>query len=235
MEPFDYLQNNANEMATVVETYLVEETTDLIYDNDKLNKWNELVAELNLEGQNHIRQTDKSPIPFLSMNAELKATFSTLCPSKISIDKYNLSSIPLEILDLVKLSNNEKYFSEVEIWYDEKQKDPLCVGVNAPWRVNEHGGNFWGTEEFKTKEECQKAIDEHELDNKKFKPYQLSWQAKYWLIGRWADVKQSLSELKARAKERFIFEKKNQLSKEILDKKRELEDLELNANLTFGI
>jgi hypothetical protein len=30
MKPFDYLKQNASEMATVVETYLVEETADLI-------------------------------------------------------------------------------------------------------------------------------------------------------------------------------------------------------------
>jgi hypothetical protein len=35
MEPFDYLKQNASEMATVVETYLVEETADLIYDGEK--------------------------------------------------------------------------------------------------------------------------------------------------------------------------------------------------------
>jgi len=42
------LTKNSNEMKTVVETYLIEETVELIYDNDKLDKWNDLVSKLDL-------------------------------------------------------------------------------------------------------------------------------------------------------------------------------------------
>ena len=40
------LQNNSSEMKTVVETFIIEETADLIYDNEQLDKWNELVDKL---------------------------------------------------------------------------------------------------------------------------------------------------------------------------------------------
>jgi len=232
MKPF--LEKNSNDMATEVETYLVEETVDLIYDNEKLTRWNDLVAELGLTGQNTIRKTDKSPIPFLSMNDVIKATFETLCPSKVEITEYSATSIPLEILDLVKLSNNEEYFGGIEIWYDEKQKDPLCVGYSASWLVDNKDGNkieSYGT--FKTKKLCEEFISANNLTD--CNPYNYSYQKKYWLIGRWSDMKQTLSELKAKAKERFVFEHKNSLLKEIKDKQKEMDDLELTANTTFGI
>ncbi|MFA5234148.1 MAG: hypothetical protein WC390_07095 [Sulfurimonas sp.] len=44
------LNKNSNEMKTIVETFIIEETAELIYDNDKLDKWNELVDTLGLQG-----------------------------------------------------------------------------------------------------------------------------------------------------------------------------------------
>lgn len=234
MEPIDYLKQNAPEMATVVETYLVEETVDLIYDNEKLDKWNELVSELGLTGQNAIRCPEKSPIPFMPMNQQLYTTFETLCPRKVSIDKYNASTIPVEILDLVRLSNKEQYFGGIEIWYDEQQKDPVCVAYSGSWRIQDGNRNFHKDQTgFRTKELCEQYISEHEYEN--CTPYDMTWGRNYWLIGRWADVKQSFAELKARAKERFIFEKKTNLLQEIKKNQRELDDLESSADLSFGI
>jgi hypothetical protein len=119
---------NNSSMATVVETFIVEETSNLIHDGDALKKWNEKVEELGLEGQKTVVVADKSPIPFLWMNEALIATFETLCPSKIEVEKYDKTPIPLEILDLVALSKKEQYFQCIEIWYNEKEKDPVCIG-----------------------------------------------------------------------------------------------------------
>lgn len=232
MEPFDYLQKNANDMATVVETYLVEETVDLIYDGEKLDKWNNLVAELGLEGQNKIRQPEKSPIPFQPMNEQLKNTFDVLCPTKVNVENYNESSIPVEILDLVALSKREGYFNRIQIWYDEKQKDPLCVGLINEWGVTKPDGTFKITQMW-SKKEAEDYIQTNELVD--HKPYELTWNSKRWLIGRWADVKKSFKELKEMAKERFMFEQKTAILQEIKKQQRELEDLELSANVKFGM
>jgi hypothetical protein len=232
MEAFDYLKQNANDMATVVETYLVEETVDLIYDGEKLDKWNNLVAELGLKGQNSIRHPEKSPIPFQPMNEQLKATFETLCPTSVSVENYNASSIPVEILSLLSLSRKENYFHEIKIWYDEKQKDPVCLGIKHTYRIQDSKGHFHNdSTEFDSKQSCQDYINEKGIDGK---PYKM-WGEKYWLIGRWADVKKSFAELKAMAKERFMFEQKTSLLQEIKNKQRDLDDLELSANVKFGI
>lgn len=232
MEPFDYLEKNANDMATVVETYLVEETVDLIYDGEKLDKWNDLVAELGLKGQNSIRQPEKSPIPFQPMNEQLKATFEVLCPTKVDVENYNASSIPVEILSLLALSKKEGYFHEIKIWYDEKQKDPLCVGVKYVFRIIDVNNYLHkDSTEFDSEQACIAYIKDNGIEGK---PYRM-WGEKYWLIGRWADVKKSFAELKAMAKERFVFERKTSILQEIKTKQRELDDLELTANTTFGI
>ena len=123
------LSNNNQSMATVVETFLIEETINLIHDNEALQKWNDKVAELGLQGQQHVLTVkDKSPIPFMWMNNAIIATFETLCPTKVLVEKYDKTPIPLEILDLVSLSKNEGYFYKMEIWYNEQEKNPVCVG-----------------------------------------------------------------------------------------------------------
>lgn len=198
------LQNNNQSMQTVVETFLVEETMNLIHDNDSLILWNEKVDQLGLQGQKEIVKTEKSPIPYLWMNNALVATFETLCPTKVNIEKYNRTAIPLEILDLVAMSRNEKHFDFVQIWFNEVDKDPVCIGFTVP-------------EENKNQSEW----------------YQVYYSQKY-LIGRWADVKASLDTLIKKARLVFIANTKSEHEKSIRDHQRNIEDLEHTANGKFG-
>lgn len=122
------MNNNNSSMATVVETFYVEETINLIHDNEALAKWNEKVAELGLEGQKAVIVADKSPVPFLWMNDALIATFETLCPTKAKIQEYNKTPIPVELLDTVSLCVKEQYFDKIEVWFNEKDKDPVIIG-----------------------------------------------------------------------------------------------------------
>lgn len=198
------IQNNNQSMKTVVETFLVEETIDLIHDNEKLDKWNAIVNELQLEGQKTIVKEDKSPIPFLWMNSGLIATFKTLCPTSVDVKNYNKTPIPVEILDLVALSLKENYFDFIEIWYNEREKDPVCIGLKTqPEYVNK---DDW---------------------------YRRCFSEKY-LIGRWADVKESLDTLVKKAKALYIESIKSQAKQKIRDAQRELEDAEFKADQEFG-
>lgn len=191
-------------MKTVVETYLVEETIDLIHDADSLQKWGDLVAHLGLTGQTQVQKDEKSPIPFLWMNKSLIEMFSILCPSKVPIESYSKMPIPLEILDLVALSKREDYFYKIEIWFDEKTPDPVCIGYRES--VESNGKDKW----------------------------YLDYYAERYLIGRWSDVKASFAELIERAKKRFISEKSNELRRKIKDATRELEDIEDSADRLLG-
>lgn len=199
------LHNNNQSMATVVETFLVEETINLIHDGEALQKWNDRIDELGLEGQKEVLVVkDKSPIPFMWMNDALIATFETLCPTKVLVEKYNKTPIPLEILDLVALSKREGYFFKMEIWYNEKDKDPACIGFAEDTSRNDSDG--W----YKTH------------------------YAKKYLIGRWADVKASLDSLTAKARQIFILDTKSNAEQTIRDAKRRIEDVEQLADNRFG-
>lgn len=118
-------------MKTVVETFIMEETQELLHDNEKLDQWNEYVSELGLSGQTKIRTVDKAPIPYLYMNTAMVNVFSTLCPVKVKIEAYDKTPIPVEILSLVAMSKKEDHFLKVEIWYNDADPDPVCVGIRA--------------------------------------------------------------------------------------------------------
>lgn len=122
------MENNNQSMATVVETFYIAETVNLIHDNEALAKWNDKVTELGLQGQTEVVKTDKSPIPFLWMNAAVISTFQVLCPTKVDIKVYNKTPIPVELLEVVSLCVKENYFDAIKVWYNEKEKDPVIVG-----------------------------------------------------------------------------------------------------------
>lgn len=224
------LDNNNRAMNTQVETFIIEETAELIYDNEKLDRWNELVNELGLEGQTTIVRKDKSPIPFMHMKQGLINTFRTLCPRAVNVEAYNATPIPIEILDLVALSKREGYFDMIQIWYDERSPDPVCVGLMVEPYVSDHEEN---PRELKHRD--RKSLSEDEKASVKHWTWSPEWrtQAAY-LLGRWADVKQSFEELTERAIKRHKAERENYLRREIIRHQRELDDLQTEAFERFN-
>lgn len=191
-------------MKTIVETFIVEETSHLIYDNDALDKWNSVVDELGLKGQTNVIVKDKSPVPFLWMNSSLIETFRLLCPTRVLVEVYDKSPIPLEILQLLQLSVKEHYFDKIQIWYNETDKDPVCIGLKVK-------------PEYLNKEE-----------------YYWNVYSEKYLIGRWADVKASLDSLIALAKSVFIQSTTKEYEQKIRDYKRNIEDIQTEADRKFG-
>jgi hypothetical protein len=138
-----YTQNNSTQMRTVVETYVIEEVQELIYDNEKLQQWNDHVAELGLEGQKQLVKPEKSPIPFLFMNKRLVEVFETLCPTKEDIKKFGATPIPVEILGLVALAQREQYFKKIEVWYDNESPDPAVIGFVRGEGKETYMDSYW--------------------------------------------------------------------------------------------
>jgi hypothetical protein len=219
-------KNNSASMKTVVETYIIEETQELIYDNEKLDQWNNLVNELGLQGQTKIQAKDKSPIPFLHMKTSLVNVFLQLCPRRVDIKEYDKTPIPVEILDLAALSVKEQYFNKIEIWYDDKTPDPACIGIIGKWVI--YNSKYARLAEVPTESEALTWKDKPDYYSHYFEE-----TAKY-LIGRWADVKQSFEQLTAKAKALFVATQKSTIDKAIREEKRKLEDLEHDADVKFG-
>lgn len=214
-----YTQNNSLEMKTVVETFVTEETAELIYDGEQLDKWNDLVSELGLKGQSVIVQPKKSPIPFLYMKNGLINVFDTLCPLKVDIKEYDKTPIPVEILDLVALSKREGYFTRIEVWYDDKSPDPAVIGILRLF-------GEWGDYQYRTKEEASEKL------GKDIGSY--SYTENKYLLGKWADVKHTFSELKEMAKTRYLETRGAELRKAIKETQRQLDDIEQESVERFN-
>lgn len=217
-----------DKLPNVIETYLMEEVTELLYQDDKLDEWKKLTAELKLSGQASTTQPEKSPVPFIPMKRNLENVFSTLCPVHVEIGNYDISPIPLEILKLISMSVKEKYFQKIEIWYDEKELDPLAIGIIGYWRElswYDDSNKEIKNQEFKTKQAVLDAGGKHP---------EFHYKQKY-LIGRWGDVKQSFKQLSERAIERYMSQEKVLYERQIKDAERKIEDLKNNAIEMFTI
>jgi len=199
------LQNNNSSMQTTVETFYVSETINLIHDNEALATWNKKVEELGLEGQLQVlTKKDASPIPFLWMNSGIIATFETLCPTRVPIEKYDKTPIPVELLETVSLCKKEGYFDAIEVWYNEQEKDPVIVGY---------------------------VFDKGRTDEERWMKL---WYSKKYLIGRWADVKASLDTLTKKAMQIFRASEEVNIKQQIKDAQRRLEDLDTAVMSKFG-
>lgn len=222
------LSHNSETMATVVETFVIEETAELIYDGEALETWNNLVSELGLKGQTEIVKPEKSPIPFMHLKQGYVNMFKTLCPSNVDVSEYNKTPIPVEILKLIALSTNENYFDKLQIWYDDKNPDPVAVGITGYWYQSSWSNNRnkdLDGKRFKSKQECKDAGATSEIHFS---------EQEHYLIGKWADVKQSFEELKERAKTRFIEENGASYRSQIKYYQRQLNDLEEDVIKRFS-
>jgi len=130
----------------MVQTFIVEESKELIYDSDKIQEWKDKCLELGLDKQLELANPDKSPVPFECLNMVGFRVYETLCPAKTEYKTYNKTAIPLEVLSLIALSEKEGYFESIEIWYDDKTPDPIAIGriKNGQWNYNYYTIARWG-------------------------------------------------------------------------------------------
>lgn len=223
------LENQSTVMSTVVETFLVEEVTDLIHDVEQLERWGNLVDELGLTGQTKIAVKGKSPLPFLHMKKSLQNVFECLCPRKVPVETFSTTPIPVQILDLIALSKREGYFDNIEIWYDDKDPDPACVGMKFhKFYSQTNEGNLKNT--FNTKAEAKEDM----VTNGWLEREPYGTDREHYLMGKWGDVKHSLDELKQLATQRYMAEEGNDLRKRLKEAERGLADLEQTAFERFN-
>lgn len=223
------LLNNSNEMKTIVETFVIEETAELIYDNEQLEKWNAYVEELGLTAQKTIAKPEKSPVPFLHMKKSLVAIFETLCPRKVDIAEFGATPIPVEILELAALSKKECYFDVIQVWYDDKSPDPAVIGIKRQlfnYMNKPNGGLDKMIAPNKEVWEERKKLPNHYFSGDEI--------TGHYLLGKWADVKHSFDELKEMATKRFISEQTNAIAVEIKTAQRKLDDLQTEAFNKFN-
>jgi len=160
-----------------------EDNKALIYDNEQLDEFKSLVAELGLKCDNHIDK-EKSPIPYMLLDQATIRAFKMLTPKVDKIKEYRFE-IPIEVLRNVKLSETEKYFDYIEIWSNTKDPDPFAVGCvykteedrvkQWSWNISYYLIGRWGAEEKELSELIDDAV---KIATRKVKDYADSGIAK---------------------------------------------------------
>jgi len=205
----------------MVENMFNKELADIAFDVEALDEWKETAKELGMEGQLGLSTGDNSPIPYPFMNDGMERVYETLCPNKTPYKEYKNTAIPLEVLKQIAFSVKEKHFHRIVIWSDDKEPDPIVVGITAQWynnSVNEKGS---GTRYFDTREEC---IAQPENEGKAYETNQ-----KKYIIARWGDELRDYAELKEKALARVIDEVGGELAKSIATKTERLKLIKENA------
>lgn len=129
-------------MTVQVEDYFVEEATELLYDEQANDEWKQIATDLGLEGQKSLIGKNESPIPFLAMSKEQCSVYTVLLPQRQSVEKYSGSTIPLRVMRNVSLAKNADYFKSLEVWYNEREPDPILVGTSHDGKL--YIVNRWG-------------------------------------------------------------------------------------------
>ena len=206
----------------MVEVYFNQELEDVVFDIDSQETWKQLSEELGLTKQLDFIKEKESPLPYPYMNESMQRIYSTLCPRRVNFKEYDKTPIPTQVLEQIALSVRDKYFQDLEIWFDDKAPDPLVVGKTCKYFYNAKGEDKKYIY-FTSKEECKNHPENKGLF--------CETDINYYIIARWGDVLRPLKELKQIAKERLIDKYASELQKEIKEKTEALKVIQENANL----
>lgn len=223
-------------MAT--EIYQDQELLDISFEIDSLDEWKKLNEELGLSKQLEFTKSAKSPIPYPYINESMKRMIGVLCPCKVSVEEYNKTPIPLEVLKQLSYSKSENHFNRYEIHYDDKSPDPFLIGICNKYyvRIKTSDGIIEimegnGLKLFSSIEECEIYCKSKGKEIQSIGEYKWGEDYKTYLIARWGDVVRPINELKEMAKERIIEKYGAEIKNAIADKQTALEKLTENATL----
>lgn len=174
--------------------FLIEEHLGTLVDSTEIEQWSQLVNDLGLQGQKELIKPEKSPIPFPVLNEMENDIYSSILNQKQDYKSYDSEAIPLKVLSMIALCEKEKYFKRIEIWYSEKNPDPLVIGKRFrdavdeekqyTWRMVSHKIAQWGAkllpaiallpayDEYmrdQAKDSYDYAIKQHEEKMRRFK------------------------------------------------------------------
>lgn len=177
----------------MVETFKNQELENVIFDLKTQNEWKELAGELGLNSQLSFTESAKSPLPYPWMNTSMTNVFRALCPASTTLDRYNKTPIPIEVLREIKFCVGENYFDAIKIWYDDKSPDPIAVGEKKMYKTYYRiDGVEKDTDyEFSSEEEAKSYVALIGAEQRS-----VFSETKRYLIARWADELRPMDELR---------------------------------------
>jgi hypothetical protein len=153
--------------------------------------------------------------------------YETLCPNKTEFKNYKNTAIPLEVLKQIAFSVKENHFESISIWADDKQPDPIVVGMTNQWHSYDASGKR--TQNYATKEALAESQgDDLEKGYDTPDKFQRT-NTKHYIIARWGDELRDFAELKELAIARVIDNVGGELERIIATKTEKLKLVKENA------
>lgn len=122
-----------------VKVYREPENEHLILDEEALNEYHKLTAELGIPAV----KPEKVPNVYQPLNQAQVRILNALCPTAVKITAYTKSTIPVEVLQTIKFAKDMEMFDWMEVWYDDKAPDPMIIGKNYMSEEDRTKGYNW--------------------------------------------------------------------------------------------
>jgi hypothetical protein len=125
-----------------VKIYREPENVGLLLDENELAEYQQLADELGIP---EVKQ-GKTPSVYQTLNQVQIRALKALCPAEISLENYNRSTIPVEVLRAIKFIKENEMFDFIKVWYDDKNPDPIIIGEKYRTENDRVSGYTWNTE-----------------------------------------------------------------------------------------
>jgi hypothetical protein len=135
-------------MATEI---FIEPELEILEQTEAAEEWYGLCVELGLEKQAKLAEKSdemKAP-PYMFVDPKTSKIIRTLCPRLVNYRDYDVSTIPLDVLQEIQKCEKNGWYQKIQIAYDDKSPDPFVIGVlpsEHSWNAARHLIARWGAE-----------------------------------------------------------------------------------------
>ena len=154
-------------MEVKVKIYREEENIDLLAEDGAIERHEELMKELGLTIP--VKKEGACPGVYTHLNSGMTKQLVALVPTRVPVEKYTLTTIPLEVLEVLKFAKDQNMYEGYEIWSANDKPDPILVGwnfqsaedreKNYTWRKERYLMARWGDCALELPELCQLGFD----------------------------------------------------------------------------
>jgi hypothetical protein len=145
-----------------VKIYREPENEALILDEAQLEEYNALALELGLSTPER-KEANLCPNVYPILNDAMKKQLKAICPASVPAAKYTRTTIPLEVLKVIKFAKDNELFDELEIWFDDKAPDPMLIGKAYENEEDRKEGRSWRKNSFLLARWGEAALEMPEL------------------------------------------------------------------------
>lgn len=122
-----------------VKIYREPENVGLLLDDEQLEKYQSLALELGIPEV----KPDKTPSVYQVLNTSQIRALEALCPATTELKNYSRSTIPVEVLQAIKFVVDNDMFDVIQVWYDDKNPDPMIIGKKYQNDNDRQKGYSW--------------------------------------------------------------------------------------------